>query len=84
MRKTSYKLGTPISIKPLELRRITLGTYGPGEPPEFSVRYLHVYPAGSVSQHLEQIDVGKGRYLLVYMFQSFASRTAEITITRAN
>jgi hypothetical protein len=76
-----YVLGEVIKLRPIELRRITLGTFGPGEPPKFSVQYRHVYPEGSVSLHTEHINVGKGKYLLVYMFQSFAGRTAEIVIT---
>lgn len=77
-----YVLGRVIKIKQNELKRITLGAFGPGDPPEFIVRYRKVNPSGSVSLHKEQINVGKGRYLLVYMFQSFAIRTAEIIITR--
>jgi hypothetical protein len=83
MNKTPYKLGTPIVIRPLELKRITLGRYGPSDPPKFSVRYRHVYPVDSISLHIDQINVGKSQYLLVYMFQSFASRTTEIVIARA-
>jgi hypothetical protein len=77
-----YVLSEVIKLQPSELRRVTLGTFGPGEPPEFKAEYRKVSPPGSVSLHKERINVGKGRYLLVYMFQSYAVRTSEIIITR--
>jgi hypothetical protein len=80
-----YKLGTPFTIEPAGFKQITLGLFGPGDPPDFDLDYHYdtVPIEGALSVRKERIDVGKGHYLLVYMFQNFAQTDVEVMVVKA-